>query len=351
MNGNAITGCLLGAAVGDALGLPYEGLSRRRGAKLLGAPDRHRFLFGRGMCSDDTEHALLAARALISSQCQPDLFERHLARSLRWWLASIPAGVGFATMRAVCKLWFGCPPQSSGVRSAGNGPAMRSPILGVVLGKDVERLKEFVLRSTRMTHSDPRAFQGALTVAIAAHLSASGGHVAAESFTETMRTALAGRECGELPGILAQVAASVRRGDTLKEFAPTLRCQDGISGYILCTVPCVIHVWLRHQDDYPGGLTEIVSAGGDADTTAAILGAIIGARTGRGGIPAEWFAGVAEWPHGVAWMEDLSRRLTESLNGDNVSAPAYFTPALVPRNAVFLATVLCHGLRRLAPPY
>ena len=61
---DAVLGALLGCAVGDAIGLPYEGLSKRRGIRLLGAPDRHRFLFGRGMVSDDTEHTCMVAMAL-----------------------------------------------------------------------------------------------------------------------------------------------------------------------------------------------------------------------------------------------------------------------------------------------
>ncbi len=55
-----IVGSLLGTAIGDSIGLPYEGLSRRRAKRLLGPPDRHRFLFGRGMVSDDTEHNVCA---------------------------------------------------------------------------------------------------------------------------------------------------------------------------------------------------------------------------------------------------------------------------------------------------
>ena len=50
-----VVGSILGTAVGDAMGLPYEGLSRRRGKRLIGPPDRHHFFFGRGMVSDDTE--------------------------------------------------------------------------------------------------------------------------------------------------------------------------------------------------------------------------------------------------------------------------------------------------------
>ncbi len=60
----SIIGCLMGAAIGDALGLPYEGLSRQRAARLLGPPDRYRLIGNRGMVSDDTEHLCLVAQAL-----------------------------------------------------------------------------------------------------------------------------------------------------------------------------------------------------------------------------------------------------------------------------------------------
>ena len=44
---DAIAGAILACAVGDAIGLPYEGLSRHRGIRLMGEPDRQRFIFGR----------------------------------------------------------------------------------------------------------------------------------------------------------------------------------------------------------------------------------------------------------------------------------------------------------------
>jgi ADP-ribosyl-[dinitrogen reductase] hydrolase len=67
MSDRAIWGCLIGTAVGDALGLPYEGMSLRRAAKMPGPPTRFRFLFGRGMVSDDTEHTVLIAASMIES--------------------------------------------------------------------------------------------------------------------------------------------------------------------------------------------------------------------------------------------------------------------------------------------
>ena len=55
----AITGCLLGTAVGDALGLAGEGLSRRRLVRVFPDLSQMHFLGHRGMVSDDTEYACL----------------------------------------------------------------------------------------------------------------------------------------------------------------------------------------------------------------------------------------------------------------------------------------------------
>jgi ADP-ribosylglycohydrolase len=74
-----ILGGILGTAVADALGLPYEGLIPHRAAKLLGPSDRHRFIFKRGMISDDTEHTCLVAQSLIASNGETDSFRRSLA--------------------------------------------------------------------------------------------------------------------------------------------------------------------------------------------------------------------------------------------------------------------------------
>src|SRR5687768_1032701 len=118
MPDDPIIGCLLGTAVGDAMGLPYEGLSRRRAARLLGPPDRHRFLFGRGMVSDDTELTCIVAQALIASSGCMDTFLSQLSWRLRVWLLVLPAGIGWATLRSILRLCVGIRPQTSGVFSA-----------------------------------------------------------------------------------------------------------------------------------------------------------------------------------------------------------------------------------------
>ena len=109
----AIAGAILGTAVGDAVGLPYEGLSRRRAKRLLGKPDRHRFLLRRGMVSDDTEHSCMVMQALIASAGDEDLFLRYLASRMRLWLLGAPAGIGFATLKAALRLCLGVSPRNS----------------------------------------------------------------------------------------------------------------------------------------------------------------------------------------------------------------------------------------------
>lgn len=71
-------GSLLGVAVGEALGLPYEGLSARRAGKMLDTPNRYRLLFGRGMVSDDTEHTCMVAQAVIAAGGDVDIFRGKL---------------------------------------------------------------------------------------------------------------------------------------------------------------------------------------------------------------------------------------------------------------------------------
>ena len=172
MRSETFTGCLWGCAVGDAIGLPYEGLSARRVRRFARLPLRHRFVLGRGMVSDDTDHTVFVAQALLRSVGDPARFQAALAWRLRFWLLCLPAGIGLATLRNILRLWLGRRP--SGVFSAGNGPAMRSAILGVYFARDVAARRAHVKAFTRLTHTDPLALSGALAVAEIAARLASG---------------------------------------------------------------------------------------------------------------------------------------------------------------------------------
>jgi ADP-ribosyl-[dinitrogen reductase] hydrolase len=384
---DAISGSLWGTAIGDALGLPYEGLSPRRAKRMQGPPDRYRFCFGFGMVSDDTDHALMTAVALLRARRKPDSpdddaelaavaksgrwegfratkpwlhrndesrnhfmlewFEASLARQLKWWLASIPAGIGFATLRSIVRLWLGWSPTASGVFSAGNGPAMRAPILGTILD-DPEDVKSFVRCSTRMTHTDPKAEYGALAVALAAHLAARDKEISGRRFLEIVVANLPS-DAAELMSLLTRVVESVEAGESTRAYTISLGLEKGVTGYMYHTVPACIHAWLSFPDEFEQAIHGIVECGGDADTTAAIVGGIIGASVGAEAIPARWKAKLCE-PAFIFDMIGTVFNLPQPLAVRSLTHD--FSCLRLLRNVfLFLPVVLFHGFRRLLPPY
>lgn len=348
-----LRGLLIGTAVGDALGLPAEGLSRQRIQRLFKGHWRHRLIFGRGLISDDTEHTIFVAQSLLRHPDSPERFARRLGWQLRGWLLSLPAGIGFATLRAILKLSLGFSPSRSGVYSAGNGPAMRVAIIGAAFAHDPQRRAAYVAASTRITHTDPKALTGATAIA---ELSAWITHERLtqrpplDPFVELLRRCGAGDRDWQ-----AQVAAieqAAQTDQTVAELATTLGLAKGVSGYIYHTVPVVAYAWFRHCGDFRQTLTTVLDSGGDTDTTGAIVGALAGATVGEAGIPAEWQAGIADWPRSLPLLRTLADRLTTVMaTGQAVAPVGYFWPAIPLRNLVFLLIVLAHGFRRLLPPY
>lgn len=343
-----ILGCLLGTAVGDAAGLRREGLSPRRALKLYGTEVSPELFAGYGMCSDDTEHTLMVARSLAIAARNPESFERQLAGHLKCWLLAAPAGVGFATLRACLKLLLGFGPNRSGVFSAGNGPAMRSALLGVVSRTDSE-CEELVRRSTRLTHTDPKAEEGALVVARAAGLSTKEASTTPIDFLQCEADKVSGKEFRER---LQAVHRSLLEGLTPREYAESQGWSKGVSGYVNHTVPAALYCWAASPSDYRQCVTNAVLLGGDSDSVAAITGAIAGANLGDRAIPSEWVARLSEWPRNVEWMRRTAEILTENLAGESfVNPPPMHWLATLPRNAIFATVVLGIGFRRLLPPY
>jgi ADP-ribosylglycohydrolase len=348
-----LTGILLGSAVGDALGLPAEGLSPRRRRKLMPGPWRHRFVFGRGMVSDDTEHALFVAQSLLRHPDDPEAFQRRLAWHLRWWFAALPAGIGMATAKACIKLWFGFPPSRSGVFSAGNGPAMRSAIIGGYFHDRPEMLQRFVCASTQLTHTDPKALVGADAVALVAAWAVE--HVpsllpCAETIAEKL--AKLGVDDTEWRAAIDRIPKAIGSQESVPTFATSLGLEGGVTGYIYHTVPVAVFAWLRHYGDFRATVEAALDCGGDTDTVGAIAGALAGATVGAARIPKAWIQGVIDWPRSVRLIRKTAERLCDQQGQTSpLGEVPYFWAAVLPRNLFFLLVVLMHGFRRLAPPY
>jgi ADP-ribosylglycohydrolase len=349
-----MSGVLLGTMVGDALGLPAEGLPRRRIARRWRGVWKHRFILGRGMISDDTEHALFVAQALLDHPGDVDGFQRSLAWKLRWWLLAIPAGVGLATLRASIKLWMGWPGHRSGVFSAGNGPAMRVGILGAFFHDDAARREQYVRASTRLTHTDPRALTGSLAVAEVVASQVRMAHGENPRPGELLGTLgrLAARGDDEWPKLVDQIDAALDRGDSVERFADMLGLENGVTGYVYHTVPVAIYAGLRHPGTFDEALRAVLTLGGDTDTVGAIVGALSGAAVGATGIPEPWVAGIADWPRTPVLLHTVAERLVRQQDSAvPLGRVRYCWPGVVPRNLLFTVIVLLHGLRRLVPAW
>lgn len=201
--------------------------------------------------------------------------------------------------------------------------------------------------STFLTHTDPQALAGASAVAeVAARIAASTWtqKPAVDEFIGVLSSLSA--ESGWLAAVNAMQDAC-GSADPLAAAQARFGSKQGISGYVLHSVPFALVAWYHHFGDYRATIEAITQAGGDVDTVAAIAGALAGATTGPAGIPPEWVADVADWPHGIACL----RALATGLAGPSSQTPTGFSPWLFPPGILFTLLVLLHGFRRLLPPY
>jgi ADP-ribosylglycohydrolase len=231
---------------------------------------------------------------------------------------------------------------------------MRSAILGAAYRNEPSKMRKLVRANTRITHRDPKAEYGAQAVALAAQLAAlaSPARVEPAEFQSQLQKLLKGETADEFLNLTRKAVESVERKDATTTFAESLGLDKGVSGYVYHTVPVALHAWLSNQNDYRKAVIDTIQCGGDTDTTAAIVGGIVGAGVGPQGIPEDWIETIWEWPRTMGWIQALGLTLAETAaKGKRQSALPLSIPGLFGRNLLFLAIVLVHGFRRIFPPY
>jgi ADP-ribosylglycohydrolase len=303
-----------------------------------------RLVFGSGMVSDDTEHTFMVAGCLAAHPDDVVKFDRALAWKLRGWFASLPAGTGMATAKACIRLWLCFGSKRSGVFSAGNGPAMRSAIIGVYFNDSPSKRREFVRAATRITHTDPKAEVAAQAVAECAAWASGDRSVSQNELLRELRGLSVEPEwlrAFDLIGQHLEISSPVR------DFAGAMNLSGGVTGYAFHTVPVAVYSWFRHPSNFREALVSVLDCGGDTDTVGAITGALAGATLGCAAIPQDWQGGIIDWPLSLPVL----RRAAGVLAGDGGRFPFIFWPLSLTRNLLFLLMVLAHGFRRLFPPY
>ena len=262
-------GCLVGVAVGDALGFPLEGLSARRVRRRFGALQDYRFLGSTGFVSDDTEQTVMLGESIVTAAGDPKRSAGLFGSRLVGWFWTIPPGVGLATVRASLKLTVGL---AGGVTSAGNGAAMRAAPLGLWPAPR----RPLVEAVSRVTHTDPRGVDAARCLAegVAALLD--------DEFPDLdcLRARVPDLD-PRLEGALAQAWECVAQGLSAEETARKV----GTGGYVLHSLPLAFTALWRKPATFLEGLHGVILQGGDTDSTGAMAGALLGTWLGRGAIP------------------------------------------------------------------
>ncbi len=270
-------GSVLGLALGDALGAPFE---FRRAAQVpdpvpafelgwMGLPP--------GTTTDDTAMARNLVRSLVERGALDtnDVLARHIE-----WFGTGPPDVGNLTRIVLSRTAEGASDaardyvmQRGPEVSAGNGSVMYCAPLGVAYALRPDELFELAPALSAVTHWDERCRTAclAVTLAVAGLVRGEPGDRAVIDAVK----AVAEREGGEELEYLVEAAGRARPVD-----GPDL-------GFTLFTAGIALRV-AAERPAFEEGLRYVVGLGGDTDTNAAVSGALLGATHGTSGLPVEW---------------------------------------------------------------
>ncbi|PYC83202.1 ribosylglycohydrolase [Streptomyces tateyamensis] len=300
-------GAVVGSAVGDALGAPFEfgpagAFSSRFAVSAPGGEMCGGGGWDAGEATDDTQMAVMVAESLLErgGLDLPDIFARF-----QRWAASEPKDIGVQTEDVLTN---GMPWDLASavhfqvnLRAAGNGSLMRAATSAVYFARDGRQATmDAARRISALTHGDGAAWEGTVI------------------FHELVRLALAGDDpLAALPEILTHVDAHHReRYEAV--LAPTWHPDDATE-FNGAVWPCLgSAVWaVRTTTSFEAAVRAAVDLGGDTDTVAAVTGGLAGAIHGLDAIPTRWteplhipLPGHAGRVLRLPEMLDLTRRLT-----------------------------------------
>jgi ADP-ribosyl-[dinitrogen reductase] hydrolase len=282
-----VVGCVLGLALGDALGAPFE--FRRAEAVPDPLPAFELPWMGRspGSTTDDTAMAVNLVRSLGQrGDLDPDdLVARHLA-----WFETGPPDVGTLTRLVLARVGSGVSAEEAARQlweergpevSAGNGSVMYCAPLGVAYAQRPHELLGLAPRLSALTHHDERCRTAVLAVTLCVAALVRGERPRA-AVPSAIRTVL-GKDGGEELEFLVDAVGSARRIDGPDQ------------GFCLYAAATGLQAAVRAGERISFGsetveaeLRRVVALGGDTDTNAAVAGALLGAATGKRSLPVSW---------------------------------------------------------------
>jgi ADP-ribosyl-[dinitrogen reductase] hydrolase len=274
-------GCLLGLAVGDALGTALEfsppGTFTPLADLIGGGP----FHLKRGQWTDDTSMALCLATSLIERRGFDPIDQ--LERYVRWWREGYLSSTGTCfdiggTVRSALTRFLQTRepyPGSTDPHMAGNGSIMRLAPVVLYYAQQPEQAIHFSVESSRITHGAAEAID------------------ACRYFASLMLAALNGKSKEEVlrhkNAPFAPKIAAIAAGSFKRKQPPEIRG----TGYVVDSLEATLWAFY-HSRDFREGALLAVNLGDDADTTGAVYGQLAGAFYGEENIPAAWRDTIAQ---------------------------------------------------------
>ena len=315
-------GAMAGLAIGDALGRPVEGMSAEQIREKYGSVKDFVNLTPGG--SDDTEYALLTGSALLK-------YGKSITSSqfADYWIEKVCnqksafAGAGFSEMNAIYNLRKGLRPPFSGQHNHAwsDGLAMRVAPIGVISKGDLELARKLAIADGEVSHSGEGIHAGVvIAVAISAAMAGSSN---TEVFEKAINSISNNTWTWRLLA-LAKKIVNTSKDKPVHEIADLLLQDIAINEYFYAdlapeAVALAMAAVLYGDGDYAKTLLFAVNLGRDADTIAAMAGAVAGAISGYESIPANWKGAVTtvggtclEFAKGLNPYEMADSLLTEA---------------------------------------
>ncbi len=323
---------LLGTAVGDALGLVTEGLSAKTIARRFGRVERYHLLGRTGFVSDDTEQSALVAQSLARHPSDPDGLRPRLPPLAARVVP--PPAVGRRPRHGARVLPHRPRPLALRRRLRGQRRRHAGRRRGRFL-TDPQRRRATSDALARVTHTDPRAVEGARYVAEVA--AAPRDLPTADVCTQALTVV----DEPSLRAAIARGIALATEGADLHVAATEL----GTTGFVVHTLGFATYAFVRWGYDPLRAIQEVIAAGGDTDSIGAIVGAWGGSRCGLAWIPPPLLDDLHDGPFGPTHLRSLANDLAA---GRGLTA-RYSPLAAMLRNLALYPVVLAHGFRRLIP--
>ncbi|MCX5939334.1 MAG: ADP-ribosylglycohydrolase family protein [Cyanobium sp. LacPavin_0920_WC12_MAG_62_9] len=277
-------GCLLGLAVGDAVGTTAEFKPRGSFPEITDLCGGGPFSLSPGEWTDDTSMALCLAQSLIhcAGFDASDQMQRYCAWQERGYMSSNGRcfDIGITVRGALDRFRRSGDPYSGStdLRSAGNGSIMRLAPIPMAFHRQKDQLDQACIDSSRTTHGTSECLEACVLLGRMIQRALAG-----QSKEEILSGA---NDCRGLqePRIL-----DLARGGYRDRPATAIRG----SGYVVhCLEAALWCFW--SSDSLEGGILMAANLGEDADTTAAVCGQLAGAHYGASGIPDQWIKLLAQ---------------------------------------------------------